>query len=311
MNPLVSIIIPTFNRVHLIGETLDCVLAQTYANWECIVVDDFSTDNTKNIVERYLKKDDRFIFLSKPIGVKKGASISRNLGLKKAKGVYIQFLDSDDILAENKIEEQLKVLLKEGIYTLTTCKWEKFDNLKEDIYINKNKLEYVNFNYVKDYFDFVGLHGGFFPSHSFLMSKELINISGYWNQDITVNDDGEFFFRIILNSDKIIFTDTTYVLYRNTTINNLSKLDTEIKAISLVNSWKVIEVLYHTKFNDENSHYLNNKKRSIYFELRRLFPKVVSQNKAFFKKQIQGYTIALKFKKLKKRIINRLRIIFK
>ena len=127
MKNLVSIIIPSYNRSHLIGETLDSVIAQTYVNWECIIIDDKSTDETFTILSTYLKKDNRFIYVSKPSDVKKGASGSRNLGLKLAKGEYIQFLDSDDLLAENKLEEQLKLLITESKYTISTCKWGFFD----------------------------------------------------------------------------------------------------------------------------------------------------------------------------------------
>ena len=63
---LISIIIPTFNRAHLIGETLDSVLAQTYPNWECIIVDDGSTDTTDEVVGEYVKKDSRFLYHHRP-----------------------------------------------------------------------------------------------------------------------------------------------------------------------------------------------------------------------------------------------------
>ena len=73
MIPLVSIIIPTYNRAHVIGETLDSVLLQTYCNWECIVVDDGSSDNTSEILDNYCKKDTRFQYYIRPTNRKKGA----------------------------------------------------------------------------------------------------------------------------------------------------------------------------------------------------------------------------------------------
>lgn len=66
MNNMVSIIIPTFNRAHIIGETLDTILDQTYPHWECIVVDDGSTDTTAQVLEAYMGKDARFTFLQRP-----------------------------------------------------------------------------------------------------------------------------------------------------------------------------------------------------------------------------------------------------
>lgn len=79
--PLVSIIIPTYNRAHLIGETLDSVMAQTYTNWECIVVDDGSTDNTAELLVVYCNKDNRFQYHHRPKDRPKGANAYRNYGI--------------------------------------------------------------------------------------------------------------------------------------------------------------------------------------------------------------------------------------
>lgn len=309
--PLVSIIIPSYNRAHLIGETLHSIISQTYANWECIIVDDNSTDETIKTISFFQEKDKRFKLIVKPKQAKQGASISRNIGLKASNGDYIQFLDSDDILGENKLEEQLNLLLKEDEYAIATCKWGKFNKLDEKFSVYENQEDYKDFNNSKEYFDLVGLQGGFFPSHSFLMSKKIINYSGYWNENLTLNDDGEFFFRILLNSCKIVFCDKTYVLYRNNSNDNLSVLSSEDKAISLLNSWRIIEALYVAKYNETNSFYINKKKSSVYNELKRTFPQLISKNKAFFKQQIKDDTLFLRVMKLKKRIINRLKIIFK
>jgi len=104
--PLVSIIIPTYNRAHLIGETLDSVLAQTYTNWECIVVDDGSTDGTDKLLTAYCEKDARLQYFKREI-LPKGASHCRNIGLEKASGEYCMFLDSDDLLLDFCIENRL------------------------------------------------------------------------------------------------------------------------------------------------------------------------------------------------------------
>lgn len=81
-NPLVSIIIPTFNRAHLIGETLDSVLAQTYPNWECIVVDDGSTDNTDEVMAEYMARDARFQYHHRPEDRLPGGNAARNYGVE-------------------------------------------------------------------------------------------------------------------------------------------------------------------------------------------------------------------------------------
>lgn len=102
--PLISIILTTFNRAHLIGVTLDSVIAQTYKNWECLIVDDNSVDSTFNVVCKYLEKDIRFSYILKEKAIKKGLPASRNIGLKKAKGTYIIFFDDDDFIHPMNLE---------------------------------------------------------------------------------------------------------------------------------------------------------------------------------------------------------------
>ncbi|NEW78273.1 MAG: glycosyltransferase [Gelidibacter sp.] len=101
MSFLVSIIIPTYNRSHLICDTLDSVINQTYDNWECIIVDDGSTDNTVEQLKKYCSTDKRFQFFLRPNEAIKGASTCRNIGLFKAIGECIIFLDSDDYLVKD------------------------------------------------------------------------------------------------------------------------------------------------------------------------------------------------------------------
>jgi glycosyltransferase involved in cell wall biosynthesis len=95
--PLISIIIPTYNRAQLIPQALDSVLSQTYTHWECLVVDDGSTDNTFQILKDYQEKDSRIKFFSRD-RLPKGAPTCRNIGLAYAQGEYVIFLDSDDYL---------------------------------------------------------------------------------------------------------------------------------------------------------------------------------------------------------------------
>ena len=109
MTPLVSIVIPTFNRAHLISETLDSIIAQTHTNWECIVVDDGSTDETINVLKAYVEKDKRFQLHKRPTHKLKGANACRNFGFKKSKGEYLIFLDSDDLLENTCLETRVKI----------------------------------------------------------------------------------------------------------------------------------------------------------------------------------------------------------
>lgn len=103
--PKISIIVPCYNQAQYLDEALQSVLDQTYQDWECIIVNDGSQDQTEAIAQKWVTRDNRFIYLFKENG---GLSSARNAGLKVAKGDYIQFLDSDDCIANTKLELSLK-----------------------------------------------------------------------------------------------------------------------------------------------------------------------------------------------------------
>jgi len=108
-NPeLISIVTPVYNIEEFLSTTIDSVLNQTYTNWELILVDDCSQDNSREIIERYAKKDQRI----RPVLLEKngGAGHARNVGLDHCKGEFIAFLDSDDSWFEEKLEKQLTFL---------------------------------------------------------------------------------------------------------------------------------------------------------------------------------------------------------
>ena len=104
MSYLISVIVPCYNQAHFLDETLNSILNQSYTNWECIIVNDGSPDNTENIAKKWMKKDQRFKYISKENG---GLSSARNHGLKVAKGDFIQFLDSDDLLSFDKFKKSI------------------------------------------------------------------------------------------------------------------------------------------------------------------------------------------------------------
>jgi glycosyltransferase involved in cell wall biosynthesis len=110
-NPLVSIIVPTFNRADLIKSTLDSVIAQTYGDWECILVDDQSTDETFGILEAYARRDKRIKVFGR-VHKPKGAPACRNVGLKEASGDLIIYLDSDDLLAPYSLSQRVNLFTK-------------------------------------------------------------------------------------------------------------------------------------------------------------------------------------------------------
>lgn len=108
MTELVSIITPSYNCAKFVEETIQSILSQTYSNWELLFQDDCSTDNTKEIVTKYAEKDSRIKYECNACN--SGAAITRNNALRRAKGKWIAFLDSDDIWLPDKLEKQIKFM---------------------------------------------------------------------------------------------------------------------------------------------------------------------------------------------------------
>lgn len=121
---LVSIITPTYNCGRFIAESIESVIAQSYGNWELVIVDDCSTDNTKEVVKKYSQNDHRIKYhrLSDNLG----AAVARNTALSIAKGRWIAFLDSDDLWMPNKLERQLEFMVIHG-YSFSYHKYKEMN----------------------------------------------------------------------------------------------------------------------------------------------------------------------------------------
>lgn len=123
MNELVSIIMPSYNTADYISESIKSVQVQTYTNWELIIVDDCSTDNTDEVVAAFLG-DQRIRYLKNERN--SGAAVSRNRALREAKGRWIAFLDSDDLWVPEKLEKQIEFMEKNG-YSFSYTNYEEID----------------------------------------------------------------------------------------------------------------------------------------------------------------------------------------
>lgn len=109
--PKISIIVPVYNQALYLGSALDCLKAQTYQNWECLIINDGSTDNSAAIARQFADEDKRFTLISQENA---GLSAARNTGLNNISGDFVQFLDSDDLLEPAKFETQVSVLSESG-----------------------------------------------------------------------------------------------------------------------------------------------------------------------------------------------------
>lgn len=125
--PLVSIIIPTYNRANLISETLHSIRLQTYTNWECIIVDDGSTDHSAEVIAEFCAQDNRFHFFKRPQDQPKGANTCRNLGFAYSKGDYINWFDSDDVMMERFLEQKINAFLQQPDADVVSAGFVKYN----------------------------------------------------------------------------------------------------------------------------------------------------------------------------------------
>lgn len=150
MNELVSVIMPSYNTARFIGNSIKSVLNQTYTNWELIIVDDCSTDNTDEVVENF--KDKRIKFFKNKKNY--GAALTRNKAIKLAKGEWIAFLDSDDIWMPKKLEHQINFMKING-YKLSFTEYEKIDEKSNSMNIYVSGPCKVDRNKIYKY-DYIG-----------------------------------------------------------------------------------------------------------------------------------------------------------
>lgn len=219
--PLVSIIIPAYNAANHIAETIQSAINQTWTNKEIIVIDDGSTDETLKIIKSF---DNQVLKVFQQGN--KGAAATRNKGLSEAKGEFIQFLDADDILSADKIEKQVLAIchLTDALALCSTIHFEdqqvhtSFSPSPYEEDFLKTSDEPVKF-LIKLWGGFDG-KGSMIQPNAWLIPMPLIRKSGLWNEELSLDDDGEFFTRIILNSTGIVKVDDVFNYYRKFSGNN-------------------------------------------------------------------------------------------
>jgi glycosyltransferase involved in cell wall biosynthesis len=232
--PLYSIVIPTYNRAYLIAETLDSVLNQTYSNWECIVVDDGSNDNTANLVKSYIKKDHRFSYLQRPKQKQNGGNAARNYGLKQSKGDFVIFLDSDDLLTVNCLEVRNEILLEAAydfdmlVSHTATFKTQIGDS---DLLWNALILNASYDNIIKRFFNLD------MPWHTngVTWSKTFINAVGTWDETLSSWQDWELHARAMFYKPKILYNFKQVDNYFRKDIKHAS-IGTQYQSISYLKS---------------------------------------------------------------------------
>ncbi|BAO55735.1 glycosyltransferase family 2 protein [Nonlabens marinus] len=281
---LVSIIIPVFNRAGVIPDTINSLINQSYTQWECIVVDDGSIDSTVEVVSAFAKADKRIKLLERPSHVGKGANACRNLGFSIAKGSYVQWLDSDDALHEDKLRIQMEAAHLNDKFTLFTAAWGSFESTGELAGLEIiTRLVYNSFPHVDDFLESISSSYGFLPPHVYLMHKDLVQEAGGWNDKLSINQDGEFMSRVFVKSSQVVYCDGSIAYYRNNTddLQRTSVLNSHGKAVDLIKSWKMIEKVLNIRYKKQLN-YVFTAKQLVYDRIKSDFPELIAENKEFF-----------------------------
>jgi len=191
-NPTVSIIIPTYNRAHLIGRVIQSVLNQIYQDFEIIVVNDGSTDNTKEVIRKFQERDERIKYIKH--NKNKGASAARNTGIKAARGKFIAFQDSDDEWLPEKLEKQMKVFenAPEKVGVVYTDMWRIMRN-KRKCYFSSPMITPEDGIIYKQALDYKVMNIGIGTA---VIKREVFEKVGMFDEDFPRFIDLEFFIRV-------------------------------------------------------------------------------------------------------------------
>ncbi|MBE9005330.1 glycosyltransferase family 2 protein [Fortiea sp. LEGE XX443] len=236
MKPLVSILIPCYNAEPWLAETLESALQQTWKNIEIIVVDDGSIDSSLQVARKFESPNVKVISQTN-----RGASAARNKALQEAQGDFIQYLDADDLLASDKIELQMQLLETETSSTIISGKWSRFwqspteaQFIPEPVWSDMSAIDWLICSWEG---------GGMMHPAAWLVPRVIAEAAGYWDETLSLNDDGEYFCRVLLASKGVKFCSRARSYYRSGISSSLSfqksrmALESAFQSIKLCSSY--------------------------------------------------------------------------
>lgn len=303
----ISIIIPTFNREQLIGETLDSILAQTYKNWECIVVDDGSSDYTEKLMGFYTEKDSRIQFHHRPTDRKKGANTCRNYGFELCEGAYINWFDSDDLMLPFFLQNAITLFDNKKALNLVLTDYDIFRDNKVVFHKQRNIINNLSLDYFTGKVNFGCPH--------VLWKREII-INFKYNEELFRAQELEFHFQILSkkNVEWAKLKETAVLVRRHD--NSITACYNRAEYKSLKSELKVrkqiLNYLYTFNFGSEHitpalKIYLSGfRKFSSNFSLKKSLTELkILENVISFKKKYFRWKIELIFLLLAYKLLNR------
>jgi glycosyltransferase involved in cell wall biosynthesis len=216
MSPRVSILVPCYNASRWLAATLESALAQTWAPLEIVVVDDGSRDDSLAVARGFEARGVTVI-----AQVNRGASAARNRAIAASRGEWLQFLDADDLISPDKIARQMEALARRPPGTVASCAWGRFSD-------DPAKAVFSDASVARDFsaVDFlVHCSGGHYMMHpsAWLTPRTVVERAGPWDETLTLNDDGEYFCRVLLAGTGIAFVPGAQSFYRSGLAGSLSQ----------------------------------------------------------------------------------------
>ncbi len=208
ISPLVSIIIPVYNRESIIKETLKSISNQSYSNWECIIIDDGSTDKTEETINGFLKDDDRFKYSKRPDSWKKGANSCRNYGYSIAKGKYINWFDSDDIMESAFLLEKVSAFRKSTVAVLHR---NKYANYK----LTEHRESKFSYGDDKGLFYAYAMETIEIQTCGFMWLSDYLKGKSLFDENISRYQDNEFHIRMLAYNPKLEVIDAVLATIRS------------------------------------------------------------------------------------------------
>jgi glycosyltransferase involved in cell wall biosynthesis len=214
--PLVSILVPCRNARPWVAACLESALAQTWEQIEVIVVENGSTDGTREVLTPFSVRGVRIVEHSVP-----GAAAARNRAIAEASGGLLQFLDADDLLAPDKIERQIGKLRAAPPGAVATGEWARFyDDPSEARFVPEPTWE--DFSPV-DFLRLLYAENRMMHPAAWLVPRDIAQRAGPWDESLSLDDDGEYFARVALAASRVVFTTGARSYYRSGQAQSLSQ----------------------------------------------------------------------------------------
>ena len=257
-NPLVSIIIPVFNRADLFLHALESAISQTYRNIEILVVDDGSDLDIKTLIKVHFDNNKIKFYKQENSGV----AVARNRGMIESNGAYLVFLDSDDILEPKMVERLIKTIHNSNEYDMACGSWKMIDQ-NEDAISGYSVPSYLQNETDKDFTKAL-LIKGLFPIHAVLVKKTSTISKIFFNPQLKAFEDWEFWLRISLAASKIKFIDDpvcswrVHANYRRSDIGSINEIEQTIDNLT-----QHIDTLL---VDNKNRDFINNRKLQFWID---------------------------------------------